>query len=63
MRMRLTSIAVALLALACVSGAAQAQSKAAKRNDARVSLPVLNKDGKLDVVIGNKKGVFVFLQE
>jgi hypothetical protein len=23
----------------------------------------VNKDGKMDVVIGNKKGVFVFLQE
>ena len=51
MRMRLTSIAVALLALACASGAAQAQSKAAKRNDARVSLPVLNKDGKLEAIL------------
>lgn len=51
MRMRLTSIAVALLALACASGAAQAQSKAAKRNDARVSLPVLNKDGKLQAIL------------
>ena len=52
MRMRLTSIAVALLALACASGAAQAQSKVAKRNDAQQVLPVLNKDsGKLEAVL------------
>jgi hypothetical protein len=51
MRTRQTSIAVALLALACASGAVQAQSKVAKRNDARVSVPVLNKDGKLEAVL------------
>jgi hypothetical protein len=52
MRKRSTSIAVALLALACASGAAQAQSKVAKRNDARVSVPVVNKDsGKLEAVL------------
>ena len=52
MRIRPTAIAVALLALACASGAAQAQSKATKRNDARVSLPVFNKDSrKLEAVL------------
>lgn len=49
--MRPTAIAIALLALACASGVAQAQSKTAKRNEARVSLPVLNKDGKLEAVL------------
>jgi hypothetical protein len=49
--MRLTSIAVALLALACASGAAQAQSKGAKRNDQQM-LPVVNKDsGKLEAFL------------
>ena len=51
MRIRPTSIAVALLALACASGAAQAQSKGAKRNDSQV-LPVFNKDSrKLEAVL------------
>lgn len=51
MRMRPTSIAVALLALACASGAAQAQSKVAKRNEQQM-LPVVNKDsGKLEAFL------------
>jgi hypothetical protein len=29
----------------------------------QVSAGDVNKDGKIDVIVGNKKGVFVFLQE
>lgn len=49
MRLRLMPIAAALLALACASGAAQAQSRA--KRDAAV-VPVLNKEsGKLEAVL------------
>jgi hypothetical protein len=49
MSLRLTSIATALLALACASGAVQAQSKG--KRDAAV-VPVLNKaSGKLEAVL------------
>ena len=52
MRMRPTAIAIALRALACASGGVQAQSKGAKRNDARVSVPVVNKDSrKLEAIL------------
>ena len=50
MRARLPYIAATLLALACASGVAQAQSKQGKRESAVV--PVLNKDsGKLEAVL------------
>lgn len=52
MRLRLTAIAAATLALAFASGAVHAQSKSSgKRTDSRV-VPVLNKDsGKLEAVL------------
>lgn len=50
MRPRLSYIAATLLALACASGAAQAQTKQGKRDSAVV--PVLNKEsGKLEAVL------------
>lgn len=52
MTMRLMPVAVALLALAFASGNAHAQARPAKASEAKVRVPVLNKDsGKLEAVL------------